>query len=76
MSTRSTFTQPPAAAQSHAEYLALIPTVEKHVKFAFRGRPQVDREEAAAEAVARAFGCHILVVNGIRRSSVEPLSPK
>jgi hypothetical protein len=42
-------------AQSHAKFLALIPTVEKHVQIAFRGRPEVDREKAAAEAVARAF---------------------
>jgi hypothetical protein len=59
MSTTSTFTQAPTAAQSHAEFLALIPTVEKHARFAFRGRPEVDREEAAAEAVAAAYVSYV-----------------
>jgi hypothetical protein len=58
MST-SAFTQRPAVAQSHAAFLALIPTVEKHVRFAFRGRPEVDREEAAAEAVAAAYVSYV-----------------
>jgi hypothetical protein len=55
MSVTSTIDQAPTAAQSHAEFLTLVPTVERHVKFAFRGRPSADQEEAAAEAVAAAY---------------------
>jgi hypothetical protein len=59
MSAISTFGPAPAAGQSHAGFLALIPTVERHARFAFRGRPAADREEAAAEAVAAAYASYV-----------------
>ena len=59
MTAMSTFTPASAATHPHAEFLALIPTVERHVSYAFRGRPQDDREEAAAEAVAAAYASYV-----------------
>jgi hypothetical protein len=41
------------AACLHIEFLVLLPVVERHAKFVFRGHP--DREEAVAEAVAASF---------------------
>ena len=39
----------------HAAFLGLVPAIERRVRFALRGRPPVDQEEAAAEAVATAY---------------------
>jgi hypothetical protein len=39
----------------HADFLDLIPTIEKHARIAFRYRNATEREEATAEAVAVAF---------------------
>jgi hypothetical protein len=51
------------------EFLDLIPIVEWHVRFAFRGRPAADREEAAAEAVAAAYASYV----GLKARGKDPV---
>ena len=55
MSTLSSIRCQQETTEVHAEFLALYPVVERHARVVFRGRRHVDREEAAAEAVASAF---------------------
>lgn len=59
VSTISTINRAPAAGYCTAEFLELIPIVERQVRFAFRGRSAADREEAAAEAVAAAYESYV-----------------
>jgi hypothetical protein len=40
---------------THAAFLGLVPAIERRVRFALRGRPPADQEEATAEAVAAAY---------------------
>ncbi len=65
MSATTTTYRAPPPVQSTDEFLELIPIVERQVRFAFRYRPVVDREEAAAEAVAVAYAsCVRLTARG------------
>jgi hypothetical protein len=59
VSATITIGRAPAAGRSTAEFLQLIPIVERQARFAFRGRPEADREEAAAEAVAAAYASYV-----------------
>ena len=42
-------------AQSHADFLPIKEVIERYAGVAFRNRPETEREEAVAEAVAAAF---------------------
>jgi hypothetical protein len=55
MRTRPRRAQTAKVAEAHAEFLELYLIVQRHARVVFRGRGQVDREEAVAEAVAAAF---------------------
>jgi hypothetical protein len=59
VSAISTIDRSPVAGHSTVEFLDLIPIVERQARFAFRGRPEADREEAAAEAVAAAYASYV-----------------
>jgi hypothetical protein len=59
MSVTSTDVADSAITQAHAEFLDLIPTIERHARFAFRGRAAAEQEEAAAEAVAAAYESYV-----------------
>lgn len=48
-----------APINGHDEFLTLLPIVERHARVAFRGRPEVHREEAVAEAIAAAFESYV-----------------
>jgi hypothetical protein len=55
---------------TRAAFLSLVPLIERRVRFALRGRPPVDREEAVAESVAVAFAAQTRLAtrgrNGVR----------
>jgi hypothetical protein len=69
VSTISTINRAPAAGYCTAEFLELIPIVERQVRFAFRGRSAADREEAAAEAVAAAYASYV----GLKSRGKDPV---
>jgi hypothetical protein len=49
----------PNDANEHADFLSLVPVIEKQARIAFRDRNATDREEAVAEAVATAFTAYV-----------------
>jgi hypothetical protein len=59
MSIPPSTSQAPAIAEAHAEFLKLYLMVQRHARIVFRGRGEVDREEAVAEAVAAAFDSYL-----------------
>jgi hypothetical protein len=69
VSATITIDHAPAAGHPTTEFLDLLPIVERQVRFAFRGRPAVDREEAAAEAVAAAYASYV----GLKARGKDPV---
>jgi hypothetical protein len=69
VSATITIDRAPAAGHSTAEFLELIPIVQRQARFAFRGRPEADREEVAAEAVAAAYASYV----GLRARGKDPV---
>ena len=47
-------------------FLAILPSVVRHVHFVFRRLPPADREEVEAEAVAAAFRSYVRLKNKAR----------
>jgi hypothetical protein len=50
---------PSASLSPHHDFLPFFPIIEKHAMVGFRHLPAVDREEAAAEAVAAGFSSFV-----------------
>jgi hypothetical protein len=59
----------PNRDELHADFLALMPRIETHARLVFRGLPEVERDEAVAEAVASAYVAYLR----LRDRGIDPL---
>jgi len=48
-----------SSAHPHTDFLTLLPAIERHAHFVFRGHPPAEREEATAVAIAAAFAGYV-----------------